>query len=410
MKSIIFLLTLAITSVNFAFAAQANIETGKTKAGMCLACHGVLGISGSEDFPNLAGQHADYITKQLKAFKSDERKDPVMSSMAMGLSEQDMVNIAGYFSSLPRTATTSSGEAQSTAPVAAVTETIVAYKGNASAGKNLYELGDSSRSIGACIGCHGKEGNSNVLIYPNLAKQHGQYIEKQLHAFKTKSRTNYAMNQFAGNMTVEEIADIGAYLADTKAVANVKTKAVVVAVTATEEAIAGKSKAVLCASCHGADGNSVVTTYPKLAGQNASYIAKQLAEFKDGSRKDPIMAGMVATLSEQDMLELGAYFSSQKSTVGDGETSDLGRKLYFGGDTTRGITACIACHGVNGKGMEKAGFPAIANQNIEYLSNQLNNFKTDARANDKNSMMRNIAKKLKKNDIAALTQFMASMK
>ena len=411
MNKIIFALILAVTSINSALAATGNVEAGKTKAAMCAACHGANGIGASVAFPNLAGQHADYIVKQLKAFKDGTRTDPVMAPMAAGLSDQDMADVAAYFASLERSgavATADSGSESGSQTVAV--QAPVAHIANASAGKSLYELGDPSRNIGACIGCHGKEGNSEVLIYPNLAKQHSQYIEKQLHDFKATTRINFAMNQFAGAMTDEDIADMGAYLADTKAVANVKVKRVATVAVITEAAIAGKAKAVMCASCHGADGNSLVPIYPKLAGQNAEYITKQLQEFKSGARKDPVMAGMVAALSEQDMTELGAYFASQKPIAGNGSTSMLGQQLYFGGDASRKITACIACHGASGKGMAKAGFPAVANQSVEYLTAQLTKFKTTARDNDRNSMMRNIAKRLKKNDIEALTQFMSSMK
>jgi len=409
MNKIIFSLILAITSINSALAATGNVEAGKTKAATCAACHGANGIGASEAFPNLAGQHADYIVKQLKAFKAGTRVDPVMAPMAAGLSEQDMADVGAYFASLNRSgaAAVAEGGSESAGQTAAAP---VAHVPNASAGKSLYELGDPSRNIGACIGCHGKEGNSEVLIYPNLAKQHSQYIEKQLHDFKATTRINFAMNQFAGAMTDEDIADMGAYLADTQAVANVKVKRVTPAAIITEEAIAGKAKAAMCASCHGADGNSLVAMYPKLAGQNAEYLTKQLQEFKSGVRKDPVMAGMVAALSEQDMTDLGAYFASQKPTAGNGSTSTLGQQLYFGGDASRKITACVACHGASGKGMAKAGFPAVANQSVEYLTAQLTKFKTKARDNDRNSMMRNIAKRLKKNDIEALTQFMSSMK
>ncbi len=411
MNKIIFSLILAVTSINSAFAATGNVEAGKTKAAMCAACHGANGIGASEAFPNLAGQHADYIVKQLKAFKAGTRTDPVMAPMAVGLSDQDMIDVGAYFASLDRSGAVAIADSGSgSGSQAAAVQAPVAHIANASAGKSLYELGDPSRNIGACIGCHGKEGNSEVLIYPNLAKQHAQYIEKQLHDFKATTRTNFAMNQFAGAMTDEDIADMGAYLADTQAVANVKVKRVAPVAVITEAAIAGEAKAAVCASCHGVGGNSLVTMYPKLAGQNAEYIAKQLQEFKSGARKDPIMAGMVAALSEQDMNELGAYFASQKPTAGNGSASVLGKSLYFGGDASRKITACIACHGTTGKGMAKAGFPAVANQSVEYLTAQLTNFKATARDNDRNSMMRNVAKRLKKKDIDALAQFMSSMK
>jgi len=180
---------------------------------------------------------------------------------------------------------------------------------------------------------------------------------------------------------------------------------------------AGKTKSAMCAACHGVDGNSLVPMYPKLAGQGAAYIAKQLAEFKAGvmsggkeGRVDPVMGGMTMALTEQDMIDLGAYYQAQKATAGNGSTDALGKSLYFNGDAERGITACVACHSIDGHGMSSAGFPGVANQNVDYLKAQLTKFRDGSRANDRNAMMRNIAIKLEDADIAALTQYMSSLK
>ena len=192
MKHILISLILTLSSINIAVAASGDADAGKTKAATCAACHGSNGIGASDSYPNLAGQHADYIVKQLKAFKAGDRKDPLMSPMAAPLSEQDMADVAAYFSALPRdggsqdTGSADAGSAVSTAPVA--------YVPNPAAGKSLYELGDASRNIGACIGCHGSEGNSEVLIYPNLANQHPEYIAKQLMNFKKMVHNNTEHN------------------------------------------------------------------------------------------------------------------------------------------------------------------------------------------------------------------------
>jgi len=180
---------------------------------------------------------------------------------------------------------------------------------------------------------------------------------------------------------------------------------------------AGKTKSVACMACHGLDGNGPIPMYPKLAGQSASYIAKQLADFKLGmtsggkeGRADPIMGGMSMALSEQDMADLGAYFAAQTMAAGTDTTNALGKKLYLGGDASRGITACVACHGVSGKGMDSAGFPVIGQQNAAYTKSQLEKFRSGARANDKAGMMRKIAMKLEDADIEALTEYIASLK
>ncbi len=175
-------------------------------------------------------------------------------------------------------------------------------------------------------------------------------------------------------------------------------------------AAAGKDKSAMCVACHGVDGNSLVPMYPKLADLSANYIVKQLTQFKDGTRQDPIMAGMVAALSEQDMADLAAYFSAQQRTASAGSATELGKNLYFGGNAENGVTACVACHGIKGKGMAAAGFPSIASQNAEYIKIQLEKFRSGVRANDNNGMMRNVVLPLTDDEIVALSQFIASLK
>ncbi len=181
---------------------------------------------------------------------------------------------------------------------------------------------------------------------------------------------------------------------------------------------AGKAKSATCAACHGPDGNSPTDLYPKIAGQHAGYIAKQLKEFKLGmtsggkeGRNNAIMGGMVAALTEQDMHDLAAYYASQKMTPGTTPDDVVAKaeKLYRGGDMARGIPACIACHGPRGVGHSLAGFPKISFQHGAYVKTQLESFRSGARANDMNGMMRDVAKKLTDDDIAALSKYLGGL-
>ncbi len=315
MKKIIFSLLLTIGVINIANAAEGDADAGKSKAAACGACHGVTGLNPHPTYPDLAGQHAAYIAKQLADFKSGARTDMMMEPMVANLSEQDMADLAAYFSIQKR-----------------VSEQVTAT--------------DNSAEPSATVSM----GNVEIVT-------------------STSAKAIYA--------------------GDVKA---------------------GQEKSAMCVSCHGADGNSPVPTYPKLAGQSANYMAKQLADFKSGDRVDPVMAGMVAALSEQDMHDLAAYFAVQAPTAGQAEGSDLGHKLYFGGNADKGIAACIACHGVNGKGMAQAGFPALAGQNADYLKKQIASFRDGSRGNDLNNMMGNIAIKLSDSDIDELVKYMSSLK
>ena len=413
MKKVIFSLVLSLGILSNANAAG-DAQAGQTKAAMCSACHGSNGIGAADMYPNLAGQHADYIVKQLKAFKAGTRKDAMMAPMAAGLSEQDMADVAAYFSGLNRTGAAASSDASGTATTAVASAPV--YQADPAKGKSLYEYGDDSRGITACVACHGTEGASNVAINPNLAAQHPEYIEKQLKNFKEHTRTNASMNQVAGNLTDNDIADIGAYFKDPKAVANVVAKKAAAAKSFAGDINKGKLKAATCTACHGADGNAMVPMYPKLAGQHEKYLVKQLTDFKKSvetqgkeGRADPVMGGMVATLSTDDIQNLAAYFSSQQISASTAKSNKLGKQLYFSGDLTRGITACVGCHSADGNGMGQAGFPSVAKQNVDYLKGQLTKFRQAERTNDHNGMMQGIAGKLTDEQIQALAEFMSSL-
>lgn len=187
------------------------------------------------------------------------------------------------------------------------------------------------------------------------------------------------------------------------------------------DAAAGAGKAAACAACHGADGNSVDPQYPKLAGQNERYIARQLALYKDGSRQDPVMLGFASILSPQDMRDVGAYFATLKVLPGiadDSETEDgnkfyqAGEKLYRGGDLERGIPACLACHGPSGHGNPGSAYPALAGQHSAYTARQLEAFREGqiwGKGNNENSVMAEVAAKLTNAEIQSLASYIEGL-
>ena len=175
---------------------------------------------------------------------------------------------------------------------------------------------------------------------------------------------------------------------------------------------AGKAKAVSCGGCHGADGNSANPSWPKLAGQHAGYIAKQLADFKAGKkRSDPLMGGQVAGLSSQDMADLAAYFAKQTGSQGaaDEKLAAAGAKLYRGGNKKKGVAACIACHGPTGAGNPAANFPKLSGQHAAYVEKAMKDFRSGARSNDMNKMMRNIAEKMSDKEIKAVASYISGL-
>ena len=169
----------------------------------------------------------------------------------------------------------------------------------------------------------------------------------------------------------------------------------------------------VCAACHAADGNSASPANPVLAGQHAEYIAKQLADFKaNKDRKNPVMFGMAAQLSPQDMQNLGAYFETQKPksrAAKDPALVKLGQQIYRGGIMAKGVAACASCHGPNGAGIP-AQYPRVAGQYAEYSTLQLQGFRAGDRANDPTSMMRVIAGKLSDGEIKAVAEYIAGLR
>lgn len=161
---------------------------------------------------------------------------------------------------------------------------------------------------------------------------------------------------------------------------------------------AGAQKAQVCFGCHGQEGNSSSGTFPNLAGQTTAYLVKQLQTFRNGERVNAMMNGMAKDLSDADIANLAAYFSSRK-TISAGGDANLAKQ------GANQATHCLGCHGNNAQG--NGQFPKLAGQHSAYLSNQLQNFKSGQR---KNSTMQAMANNLSASDIAQLTAYFANLK
>jgi cytochrome c553 len=177
------------------------------------------------------------------------------------------------------------------------------------------------------------------------------------------------------------------------------------------DAEAGKAKAQACFACHGVNGNSSTPMFPSLAGQHASYLAKQLADFKSGKRQNALMAGQVASLSPQDMADLAAFFAEQKPVPGNADETKvaLGEKIYRGGNKESGVSACMACHSPTGAGNPPARFPRLSGQHAAYTAAQLKAFRKGQRANDPGKMMQNIAAHMSDKEIDAVASYIQGL-
>lgn len=175
---------------------------------------------------------------------------------------------------------------------------------------------------------------------------------------------------------------------------------------------AGEALGASCAACHGQEGKEpIAPDYPKIAGLGEEYLLKQLLDIKEGRRPVPAMAGILDPMSEQDLMDLAAYFDSFDLAFeqADPELVDLGRTLYRAGNLASGVTACTACHGPRGDGVEAAAFPKVGGQRAAYMAKQLVEWQQGIRTNDPNAMMQDIASKLTDAEIEAVSSYMSGL-
>ena len=182
----------------------------------------------------------------------------------------------------------------------------------------------------------------------------------------------------------------------------------------------GATKAAVCSACHGPAGNSSNPEWPRLAGQNAVYIAQQLRLFRSGVRANPVMQPLAASLSDQDISDLAVYFEAQTPQGLEADPSywQSGEQLYLRGDHAHDIPACVACHGPVGRGNLAAGYPALRAQQSVYVVKQLNDYAKGSRytgskpvqATPNAVMMFTIAKQLTAEQIRDVASYVQGMR
>ncbi|MFO7646979.1 MULTISPECIES: c-type cytochrome [Halomonas] len=179
------------------------------------------------------------------------------------------------------------------------------------------------------------------------------------------------------------------------------------------DAAAGREKAQSCAACHGQEGISPSAAFPHLAGQQASYLAKQIMDIRDGNRVVAQMAGQVDDFSDQDAWDVARFYADQDANLGqadpDSELLARGEELYRAGDMSKGIPACAACHTPTGVGIGSAVYPALSGQFPEYTVSTLQDFAAGERANDPANIMRDIAAKMSDADMEAVANYVLGL-
>jgi cytochrome c553 len=191
----------------------------------------------------------------------------------------------------------------------------------------------------------------------------------------------------------------------------------------TGDAAAGQTKVAVCSACHGMDGKGILPLYPNIGGQGEAYMYKQILDIKEGRRTVIEMAPFTLALSDQDMLDLAAYYASQPMQLegaqpiesephqlDSDEFLSLGESVFRAGNLANGIPACTGCHSPSGQGNFPAGFPALSGQKTEYLMKQLSDFQNNLRTNDGDTrIMRGVVERMSALEIEAVANFISGL-
>ena len=251
------------------------VQAGKAAAAACSGCHGETGVSGIPGMPSLVGLDPKYVIAAMQAYKSGQRANDMMKTIAAGASESDVNNLALYYA-LQK-------PARAKTPAA----------GNQAAGK---------KAAAACGACHGDLGVSGNPATPSLAGQDGQYLAAAMQSYKDGARKDESMKGPVADLDEKTIKDIAAYYAAQQPQA-VNVRRPLTLAEWTER----------CDRCHGVNGNSTDPLMPALAAQRADWLEQMLHAYRTGARKSTAMAAMSALMSEGDVKDLSAYYARQSA-------------------------------------------------------------------------------------------------
>ena len=348
------------------FATAPDILEGKRLADVsCTRCHGANGISVTPGVPHIAAQRPPYIYMQLRAYLQGVRPQSAMTGAVKFLSDDALVKVAAYYGTLepPRPAA-----APKPAPKAA------AQKDPVLAGKAAAE---------ACAGCHGDNGVSKTPGSPSLVGLNPKYLASAIKAYKTGQRKDDTMKALVAGLSDADAGSVALYYA--------LQKPARAGTPAAGDAAAGKKAAGACAGCHGETGVAADPANPSLAGQDAQYLATATQSYKDGTRKDETMKGMVAALNDATIKNIAAFYAAQQP-----QAPKVRRPLGLAELTER----CDRCHGINGNSVDPV-VPAIAAQRADWLEQVLNTYHTGARKSTAMAAMTSVLSEAEIKELAA---------
>jgi cytochrome c553 len=347
-------------------ATPADVAEGRRVAETCVRCHAANGVSTTKNMPHVAGQRPAYIYNKLRAYQTGTRRDPAMESAVKFLSEDALVKVAAYYSSL-----------EPAQPPRSAAKAPPARPDPVAAGKAMSA---------ACGGCHGEIGVSKTPGMPSLAGLDPKYFVVAMKGYVNGQRKNDMMKALAAPLTDADLNNLALYYSLQRP-GRAETPA-------PGDQGAGQKAAADCAGCHGEKGVSGNPANPSIAGQDAEYLVASLKAYKDGSRTEGTMKNAVAKLDETAMKNLAAFYAVQQPQP---------PKVVKPLSTAEWVQRCDRCHGVNGNSTDPRT-PAIAAQRADYLEKVLHAYQKGTR---KDSMMAAMSSTLTDADVAGLAAYYA---
>jgi cytochrome c553 len=326
------------------YATVPDIIEGKRLADVsCSRCHGAIGISSAAGVPHIAAQRAPYVYAQLRAYLQGARPQSAMTGAVKFLSDDALVKVAAYYGSL-----------DPALPAAALKPSpkAVALKDPVLAGKAAAE---------ACGGCHGDNGVSKTPGSPSLVGLDPKYLVAAMKSYKSGQRKHDLMKSLVAGVSDADVGNLALFYA--------LQKPARAGTPAAGDAAAGKVAAAACGGCHGDKGVASDPANPSLAGQDAQYLATATQSYKDGSRKDETMKGMVAALDDRAIKNIAAFYAGQQP-----QAPKVRKPLSLAEMSER----CDRCHGINGNSIDPV-VPAIAAQRADWLEQVLKTYHTGSR-------------------------------
>lgn len=321
-----------------------DVVNGKRVAQQeCSECHGTNGVTGHTSAPFIAGQPYEYLLLSMAAYVNEQRDHHAMKQATHNLDSNALVDVARYYASLTSTKWDPSVASARSGKIVATTQMIA----------------EGERLSDACFSCHGKDGVSIRAGFPSLAGMHAEYFVKTIDDAFRGERKHQIMEMFKESVSKHSAEALAVYYASLKPK---KTSNPVLG----DVKAGAKLAADYCSGCHGIDGNSITPSMPSLAGQDAQYLTSTTMDYREGARKDSMMAKATKGMSDQQITDLSAFYAKQRPAPYVRVVTYQKDKFNPMADAGKMAKSCNGCHGIDGNS-KRTGMPSLTGLTPEYL-------------------------------------------